>query len=219
MNELRGMKNALIPKKYSEQYRSSDNNGLTIVGTIMEQGVDIMIAILKQGTTKEMIDSFVKNPVDATTIAEAIETVGAQIIGEIGKNQVFEKKDVKKTSVNKEGVVTSSKTETIFQPNKESMTIIAKKGMLDGILKVVKDESKYDKYYDATRNIVSDIERKTNRDMIGARFPTKDIFKTESIPRLISDIQKNDIITRIISSIVGGKNNMSKSKQIKAIDM
>ena len=184
MKELYSIKDALIPKKYVEQYRSSDNNGLTIVGTIMEQAVDIMIAILKQDTTKEMIESLVRNPADAITIAEAIETVGAQIVGEISKNKVLEKKDVTTTGINKDGTVVSSETRTIFRPNQQSMMTIAEKGVRVGALKVLDDTSKYDKYYEATKNILLDVERKTNPDATDERFPTNDVFKTQIMPHL-----------------------------------
>ena len=184
MRELYSIKDALIPKKYIEKYRSDGNNGLTIVGTMMEQVVDIMIAILKQGPTKEMIDTLVRNPADATTLAEAIETVGAQIVSEIGKNNVIEKKDVTTSGINKDGTVVSSETRTIYRPKQESMTAIAEQGVRVGVLKVVDDTSKYDKYYEATKNILLDVERKTNPDATDERFPTKELFKSEIMPQV-----------------------------------
>lgn len=184
MRELYSIKDALIPKKYIEKYRSDGNNGLTIVGTMMEQVVDIMIAILKQGPTKEMIDTLVRNPADATTLAEAIETVGAQIVSEIGKNNVIEKKDVTTTAMKTDGTVVSSETRTIYRPKQESMTAIAEQGVRVGVLKVVDDTSKYDKYYEATKNILLDVERKTNPDATDERFPTKEVFKSEIMPQV-----------------------------------
>ena len=184
MRELYSIKDALIPKKYIEKYRSDGNNGLTIVGTMMEQVVDIMIAILKQGPTKEMIDTLVRNPADATTLAEAIETIGAQIVREISKNNVIEKKDVTTSGINKDGTVVSSETRTIYRPNQKSMTAIAENGVRVGALNVVDDTSKYDKYYEATKNILLDVERKTNPDATDERFPTKEVFKSEIMPRV-----------------------------------
>ena len=184
MRELYSIKDALIPKKYIEKYRSDGNNGLTIVGTMMEQVVDIMIAILKQGPTREMIDTLVRNPADATTLAEAIETVGAQIVSEISKNNVIEKKDVTTSGINKDGTVVSSETRTIYRPKQESMTAIAEQGVRVGVLKVVDDTSKYDKYYEATKNILLDVERKTNPDATDERFPTKELFKSEIMPQV-----------------------------------
>src|SRR5210317_2518193 len=103
LRELYSIKDALIPKKYIEKYRSDGNNGLTIIGTAMEQMVDIMIAILKQNTTREMVDSFVREATDATTIAEAIEVVGKEIVKAISQNDMLEKKEVTSRSINKNG--------------------------------------------------------------------------------------------------------------------
>jgi len=193
IRELYSIKDALIPKKYIEKYRSEGNNGLTIVGTMMEQVVDMMIAILKQGPTREMIDTIVKNPADATTVAEAIETVGAQIVSEIGKNNVIEKKDVTTTGINMDGTVVSSETRTIYRPDNNSMTNIAERGMRAGVLKVVDDTSKYDKYYEATKNILLDVERKTNPDATDERFPTKEVFKSEIMPAVRQLISSQNI--------------------------
>jgi hypothetical protein len=193
LKELYSIKDALIPKKYIEQYRSSDNNGLTIVGTMMEQAVDIMIAILKQGTTKEMIESLVRNPADATTIAEAIETVGAQIVVEIGKNEVFDKKDVTTTGINKNGEAVESNTRTIYGLNTQSMMAIGEKGVKVGALKVLDDTSKYDKYYEATKNILLDVERKTNSGATDERFPTNEVFKTQIMPQIREKISSGGI--------------------------
>ena len=193
IRELYSIKDALIPKKYVEKYRSEGNNGLTIVGTVMEQVVDMMIAILKQGPTREMIDTIVKNPADATTIAEAIEAVGAQVVSEIGKNNVIEKKDVTTSGINKDGTVVSSETRTIFRPNQQSMITIAEKGVRAGVLKVLEDTSKYDKYYEATKNILLDVERKTNPDATDERFPTNEVFKTQIMPQLREVISSQNI--------------------------
>jgi len=184
LKELYSIKDALIPKKYIEKYRSGGNNGLTIIGTAMEQMVDIMIAVLKQNPTREMIDSFVREATDATTIAEAIETVGKEIVKEISKSDILEKKDVTTSGINKDGTVVSSETRTIYRPNQKSMTAIAEQGVRVGVLKVVEDTSKYDKYYEATKNILLDVERKTNPDTTDERFPTKEVFKSEIMPQV-----------------------------------
>lgn len=121
LKELYSIKDALIPKKYIEKYRSNDNNGLTIIGTAMEQMVDIMIAILKQKPTQEIVDSFVREPADANTIAEAIETVGKEIVKEISQNDVLETKEVISKGVNKHGEVTEETKRTIYRPKKEAV--------------------------------------------------------------------------------------------------
>ena len=191
LKELYSIKDALIPKKYIEKYRSNGNNGLTIIGTAMEQMVDIMIAILKQKPTQEIVDSFVRESVDATTIAEAIETVGKEIVKEISQNDVLETKEVIGKVLNKQGEVIEERKRTIYRPKHEAMQTIARNVGKNGVLKVLEDESKYDKYYDATKNIILDIDRKTNPDATDERFPTKEVFKSEAMPRLIEEIKGN----------------------------
>jgi len=189
LKELYSIKDALIPKKYIEKYRSNGNNGLTIIGTAMEQMVDIMIAILKQKPTQEIVDSFVRESVDATTIAEAIETVGKEIVKEISQNDVLETKEVIGRVLNKHGEAIEERKRTIYRPKHEAMQTIARNVGKNGVLKVLEDESKYDKYYDATKNIILDIDRKTNPDATDERFPTKEVFKSEAMPRLIEEIK------------------------------
>ena len=191
LKELYSIKDALIPKKYIEKYRSNGNNGLTIIGTAMEQMVDIMIAILKQKPTQEIVDSFVRESVDATTIAEAIETVGKEIVKEISQNDVLETKEVIGEVLNKQGEVIEERKRTIYRPKREAVQTIARNVGKNGVLKVLEDESKYDKYYNATKNIVLDIDRKTNPDATDERFPTKEVFKSEAMPRLIEEIKGN----------------------------
>ena len=191
LKELYSIKDALIPKKYIEKYRSNGNNGLTIIGTAMEQMVDIMIAILKQKPTQEIVDSFVRESADATTIAEAIETVGKEIVKEISQNDVLETKEVIGKVLNKQGEVIEERKRTIYRPKREAVQTIARNVGKNGVLKVLEDESKYDKYYDATKNIVLDIDRKTNPDATDERFPTKAVFKSEVIPEIIEKTKGN----------------------------
>ena len=56
--------------------------------------------------------------------------------------------------------------------------------MIAGVLKVVDDTSKYDKYYEATKNILLDVVRKTNPEATDERFPTKEVFKSEIMPQV-----------------------------------
>lgn len=187
LRELYSIKDALIPKKYIEKYRSDNNNGLTIIGTAMEQMVDIMIAILKQNPTREMVDSFVREAADATTIAEAMELVGKEIVNAISQNDMLEKKDVTTRGINKNGETVEEQTRTIYRPKRESAIAVVG-ATKDGAIKVLKDESKYDKYYEATTNIILDVERKTNPDATDERFPTKEVFKTQIMPMLVTRV-------------------------------
>jgi hypothetical protein len=190
LRELYSIKDALIPKKYIEKYRSSDNNGLTIIGTAMEQVVDIMIAILKQKPTREVIDSFVREASDATTIAEALEVVGKEIVKGVSENDILKKVEVTTRGINKNGEEVEQQKRTIYRPNQESEGPIFR-AIQTGIMKVLKDKSKYDKYYQAASNIILDVERKTNPDATDERFPTKDDFKSLIMPELINEVQSN----------------------------
>jgi Mrp family chromosome partitioning ATPase len=93
--------------------------------------------------------------------------------------------------VNKDGEVIEETKRTIYRPKQEAMQTIARNVGKNGVLKVLEDESKYDKYYDATKNIILDIDRKTNPDATDERFPTKEVFKSEAMPRLIEEIKGN----------------------------
>ena len=203
IRELYSIKDALIPKRYIEKYRSEGNNGLTIVGTMMEQVVDIMITILKQGTAREMIDTIVRNPADAITIAEAIETVGAQIVSEINKNTVLRKETVNTSSIDENGNEVAGTSREVYIQDNNSITNINENGMRAGVLNVLGDTSKYDKYYEATKNILLDVERKTNPDVTDERFPTKEVFKSEIMPQLI----------RVISTVSIGRSPSEPSSE------
>jgi hypothetical protein len=190
LRELYSIKDALIPKKYIEKYRSDGNNGLTIIGTAMEQVVDIMIAVLKQNPTRELIDSFVREASDAATIAEALEVVGKEIVKGVSQNDILKTEEVTTKGIDKNGKVIEEQKRTIYRPNQESKGPISQ-AIKTGIMKVLKDESKYDKYYQAASNIILDAERKTNPDATDERFPTKDDFKSLIMPELINGAERN----------------------------
>ena len=70
-------------EKYREYYRSETNNGITVVGTLMEQMIDVMIAVLKQPLVKEVVSKHVTEKQDAIDIAEYIEMLGKEIVKEV----------------------------------------------------------------------------------------------------------------------------------------
>ena len=70
-------------EEYREYYRSETNNGITVVGTLMEQIIDIIIAILKQPLVEEAVSKHIAEKQDAIEIAEYIEMLGEEIIKEI----------------------------------------------------------------------------------------------------------------------------------------
>ena len=70
-------------EKYRENYRSETNNGLTIVGTLMEQMIDVMVTVLKQPLVSEAISKRVVSKQDADEIAEYIEFLGKEVVKEV----------------------------------------------------------------------------------------------------------------------------------------
>jgi hypothetical protein len=169
--ELYSIKDALIPSQYMEKYRSQDNNGLTIAGTIIEQILDVMIAVLKQPNVKGLIDTIVKNNDDAITVAEAIETIGKETVKGVNSKQLLVKDG------------------NFYRPDHDAVRDIIQTSILkNGLLAVAEDTSKYDKYYNALKNILLDMERVTNPQANTDRFPTIEVFKTQIMPAVIGEI-------------------------------
>jgi len=76
-------------EKYREYYRSETNNGITVVGTLMEQMIDVMIAILKQPLVKEVVSKHITEKQDAIEIAEYIEMLGKEVVKEVEQTQLL----------------------------------------------------------------------------------------------------------------------------------
>ena len=70
-------------ENYRENYRSETNNGLTVVGTLMEQMIDVMVAVLKQPLVAEAVSKRIVNKQDADEIAEYIEMLGQEVVKEV----------------------------------------------------------------------------------------------------------------------------------------
>ena len=68
---------------HREKYRSETNNGLTVVGTLMEQMIDVMVAVLKQPLVSEAVSKRIVNKQDADEIAEYIEMLGQEVVKEV----------------------------------------------------------------------------------------------------------------------------------------
>ena len=78
-----------VEEGYTENYRSETNNGLTIVGTLMEQMIDVMIAVLKQPLVSEAVSKRIVNKQDADEIAEYIEMLGKEVVKEVVQTQLL----------------------------------------------------------------------------------------------------------------------------------
>jgi hypothetical protein len=78
-----------VEEGYRENYRSETNNGLTVVGTLMEQMIDVMVAVLKQPLVSEAVSKRIVNKQDADEIAEYIEMLGQEVVKEVEQTQLL----------------------------------------------------------------------------------------------------------------------------------
>ena len=74
---------------HREKYSSDTNNGLTVVGTLMEQMIDVMVAVLKQPLVAEAVSKRIVNKQDADEIAEYIEMLGQEVVKEVEQIQLL----------------------------------------------------------------------------------------------------------------------------------
>lgn len=108
-----------------EYYRSEDNNGLTIGGTIMEQMIDIIIAVLKQKEVSAALKKFIQRKEDAVAIAELIETLGGEMSSLVSNTQLLKevtqgkKYTINKENVNELGKKMDEKLVSVLSSNKE----------------------------------------------------------------------------------------------------
>jgi len=76
-------------ENYREYYRSETNNGLTVIGTVMEQMIDVMVAVLKQPLVAEAVAKRIVNKQDADEMAEYIEILGQGIVKEVEETPIL----------------------------------------------------------------------------------------------------------------------------------
>lgn len=81
--ELEGMKNNALNSGTFELYRSENNTGHTIAGTILEQVVDIITAVLEKPDITKIGNTIIQSKEDADNVAEMIEEVGKDIVTNI----------------------------------------------------------------------------------------------------------------------------------------
>lgn len=162
---------------YREYYRSDDNNGLTVGGTILEQGIDVLVEILKQPLVKEFTQKVIQNKEDAVFIAEQIEMLGKEFVTLLKDNQILKCGSplVKKCETvengnkveegpNNIGVAKMScsyvpdKSEPpldnckVYRPHKENITYISNT-LSKKALDILNDDTKRPEVYAAFKNI------------------------------------------------------------------
>lgn len=162
----------------NEYYRSETNHGLTVVGTLMEQIIDIMVAILSQPLVAEAISRRVVSKQDADELSEYIELLGEEIVKEIEKSQFLRCNDGKTENctyyeLNKPGITDSTRRSIAVLYNK--------------ILEIVTKVEEQDKMYRITKNTVltnmpqlgfmngwSESKIRERTDQAERNFPPKD---------------------------------------------
>jgi hypothetical protein len=185
---------------YREKYRSETNNGLTVVGTLMEQMVDVMIAVLKQPLVAEAISKRIVNKQDADEIAEYIEMLGKEVVKEVEQTQLLKCRKARRYvqctadtevcgMVEVEGDVPTSNCDA-YELNR--MEILkgqrrAAANLYNKVLSVVEKAEERDKMYRITKNVAIDnmtqygISRSWSDEDIKNRadnFPEQDKLET-----------------------------------------
>lgn len=160
---------------YREYYRSDGNNGLTVGGTILEQGIDVLVEILKQPLVKELSQKIIQNKEDAVFIAEQIEIMGKELVSLLKDRQLLRcgSNLIRKCEegITNEGVVTNIKcslvedeadppTENceIYRPNSENIKYILGQMQEKG-LSIMNDDTKRSSLYMAFKNVALDNQK------------------------------------------------------------
>jgi hypothetical protein len=77
--DLKDMKYQILNSSKTEMYRSGDSTTHTIAGTILEQAIDIIVAVLEQPEVVKMGNSLIASNDDADNVATMIEEVGKDV--------------------------------------------------------------------------------------------------------------------------------------------
>ena len=155
---------------HREKYRSETNNGLTVVGTLMEQMIDVMVAVLKQPLVAEAVSKRIVNKQDADEIAEYIEMLGKEVVKEVEQTQLLkcrkartlkriEKGDmIEYTWIEAEGDVPTSNCDA-YEVNHMKIregSNRAAANLYNKVLSVVEKAEERDKMYRIVKNVSID---------------------------------------------------------------
>jgi len=194
-----------VEEGYRENYRSETNNGLTVVGTLMEQMIDVMVAVLKQPLVAEAVSKRIVNKQDADEIAEYIEILGQEVVKEVEQTQLLRcgRPMVEKCQMTEgeekasrikygqpmeqcwyeegEGDVPEDNCEVYkFNQGKvEEGTKRAAANLYNKVLSVVEKAEERDKMYRITKNIVIDNKKQITISN-GSTFPKNYTFPEQS---------------------------------------
>lgn len=77
--DLKDMKYQILNSPKTEMYRSGDSTSHTIAGTILEQAIDVIVAILEQPEVVKVGNTLIASKEDADNVATMIEEVGKDV--------------------------------------------------------------------------------------------------------------------------------------------
>lgn len=77
--DLKDMKYQILNSSKTEMYRSGDNTSHTIAGTILEQAINVIVAVLEQPDVVKVGNSLIASKEDADNVATMIEEVGKDV--------------------------------------------------------------------------------------------------------------------------------------------
>jgi hypothetical protein len=150
-----------------EYYRAKSNNGLTIAGTMLEQMIDVAVAVLEQPLVNELTGKLLRNKKDADTFAEYIEMFGAEMVKNIKKEPLLSCKRPMKEKCTGEGerkvcqlvVDETVKVKTsncdAYQPNKQNIENVTR-GLAKFIKTTLLDSVHQDRLYEPIKNTIVD---------------------------------------------------------------
>jgi len=124
-----------------ENYRSANNPTITIVGTLLEKIIDIIMTFLDGPASRELTESIINNPNDATHIAEYIEQIADAVIATMKGGDAL-------TCASRN----STDNCTNYQLNSQMVTNIANK-IRQELRNIVNSTSEQDKLYTAAVNM------------------------------------------------------------------
>ena len=81
--DLKDMKYQILNSSKTEMYRSGDSTSHTIAGTILEQAIDIIVAVLERPEVVKFGNTLIASKEDADNVATMIEEVGKDAVASI----------------------------------------------------------------------------------------------------------------------------------------
>jgi hypothetical protein len=188
-----------------ENYRSETNNGLTVVGTLMEQMIDVMVAVLKQPLIAEAVSKRIVNKQDADEIAEYIEMLGQEVVKEVEQTPLLKCRKAKTlkctegegmkglcTWIEAEGDVPTSNCDA-YEVNHMKIREGSRRAvanLYNKVLSVVEKSEERDKMYRIVKNVAIDnmtqygISTSMSDEDIKSRadnFPEQDKLETTAL--------------------------------------